>query len=516
MVILTATGEELEVSPRLQEILAYTDEGNLYVAQSSLNSPQVLSFIGRLKVQGRECNVMPTTINHIREMYVGSKSVGFGLVGDDETTKVIKEIKSLIAYARQMNASDIHIRIYENNTEFWIRMRGSLRQMRELERTGDYGRLMAATIYNAMSDVSDAMYTPTERQDARISSRKYLPEDVFAIRVATSPMVDGEYIVMRLLYQDTEDTLSVETLGYHPVHVRDLKLMMATTSGIAIIAGPTGSGKSTTLQKVIQIILHDTNHEINVITVEDPPEYPIRGAIQTPVTGRGDDRDRLYAESMRQNMRLDPDVIMVGEVRDAQTSITAIRMAMTGHQVWTTVHANTASLIMERFSDLLASEFPQGVDPMSLIADPGIIMGLVFQRLVKVNCPDCSIDIETLEKRNPDLEDIKRIRGMISNAHIKGMRFLNGRDRCNRCNGTGIVGRTVVAETIYPDHEFHELMRKRDRKGAVDHWLANLSGVPVQTHAMSKVLAGTLDWREAQRQIGLFKQEDYDRCLRLS
>jgi type II secretory ATPase GspE/PulE/Tfp pilus assembly ATPase PilB-like protein len=503
MAVLTANGEEFAVSPKLQEILAYTDDGSLYVAQAHVNSPTTLSFISRLKILGREFKLVPTTISHIRELYIGAKGVGVGIIGDDETSKIIKEVRNLIAMARHMNVSDIHIRVYENNTEIWMRMRGSLRCMRELERTGDYGRLMTATIYNAMADVSDAMYTPTERQDARISQRKHLPDDVYAIRIATSPMVGGEYMVMRLLYQATSDDPTVETLGYHPVHVRDLKMMIATTSGIAIIAGPTGSGKSTTLQKVIQIILKETNSEVNVITVEDPPEYPISGSIHTPVTGRGEDRNRLFAESMRQNMRLDPDVI--------------IRMAMTGHQVWTTVHANTASLIMERFSDLLAAEFPQGVDPMSLIADPGIVMGLVFQRLVKVSCPECVIDFKEFIKRNEGHDEIRRIQSIIRDGeNQKRIRFLNGVDHCKRCNSTGIVGRTVVAETIYPDHDFHELMRRRDRKGAVDHWLANLSGVPVQTHAMSKVLAGTLDWREAQRQIGLFKNEDYDRCLRLA
>jgi len=179
--------------------------------------------------------------------------------------------------------------------------------------------------------------------------------------------------------------------------------------------------------------------------VEDPPEYPIPGAIQTPVANvsTAEERSAAFQAAIKAAMRLDPDVIMIGEIRDTPSASLALQAAMTGHQVWTTLHANNSIAIVDRLIDL-------GV-PAEILCDPAIVSGLVSQRLVKTLCPHCKVSLKNAIGSLSIREEYERIAKYIDleSVYIKG-------EGCDKCSGSGLLGRTVVSEVILPDNKIME------------------------------------------------------------
>lgn len=221
-------------------------------------------------------------------------------------------------------------------------------------------------------------------------------------------------------------------------------------------------------------------------------EYPIEGAVQTSVTNAPteDERSRLFAASISNAMRLDPDTIMIGEVRDRASAQNALRAAMTGHQVWTTVHANSAIAIVDRLVDL-------GL-PLSMVADHTTITGLISQRLVKLLCSHCKEPLaQHLDKLPAGV--VSRIRvalkGDIGNVCVAGQ-------GCQHCNHVGTVGRTVVAEVIIPDDEFFRFVRMGEKTKAVEYWIQNMQGKTILDHTIEKIAAGMVDPRMAEQVVG--------------
>jgi type II secretory ATPase GspE/PulE/Tfp pilus assembly ATPase PilB-like protein len=228
-----------------------------------------------------------------------------------------------------------------------------------------------------------------------------------------------------------------------------------------------------------------------VITVEDPIEYPIPGAVQTPVTNAPteDERSRLFSAAIANAMRLDPDTIMIGEVRDRASAQNALRAAMTGHQVWTTVHANGAIAIVDRLVDL-------GL-PLEMVADHTVTTGLISQRLVKLLCPGCRKPLAGHERELPAdlLHRLQRVLGHLAGVYLDG-------PGCDQCRGLGTIGRSVVAEIVLPDAQFFELIRKGQKVAAMEYWQRELQGRTMLEHAIEKVAAGLVDPRTAERTVG--------------
>jgi type II secretory ATPase GspE/PulE/Tfp pilus assembly ATPase PilB-like protein len=192
-------------------------------------------------------------------------------------------------------------------------------------------------------------------------------------------------------------------------------------------------------------------------------------------------------------MRLDPDVIMLGEVRDGASARLAVQAAMTGHQVWTTVHANSAISIIDRLIDL-------GIQ-IELMTDPTIISGLVCQRLVQVLCEHCKIPIiDAAHRYSP--RDMERMMGAITldGTYVKG-------DGCEKCRNSGIAGRTVVSETIVPNQKFMSYIRRGDRVGAIGYWKTQMGGKDMLSDAIAKVATGTVDPFSAEDVVGPLNAE---------
>ncbi len=482
--ILTAHGGEFSIGDELREILCYMDDGRLLISKSHAFNPHVRGFIGRLERMGRPCEKLHVDMSVITRAYAGEASGN----QDRSASDMQRAAKELFNKGVDLRASDIHVRISKRNkTRIFFRVHNDLEFVEE--HPYDYGDQLCSTIYQAMADVSDSTFEPLSRQDARIGDQAKLPSKLDGIRIATSPQVDGYIMVMRLLYNDATDKIDLQSLGFNTPQCDAITFMKKRPTGVNIIGGPTGSGKSTTLQRILTSSIKETEGRKHVITVEDPPEYPINGAVQTPVTNADseEERSRAFQQAIKASMRLDPDIIMIGEIRDTPSARLSIQAAMTGHQVWSTVHANSAFSIIDRLIDL-------GVSP-ELISDPSIITGLVCQRLLKVLCKCKKPLTEVLDRYEEN--DLRRIMSMVRLDKV----FVQG-NGCECCRNSGIIGRTVVAEVVVTDQRLMTFIKKQDRVGAIEYWKKDQMGISMLDHAIEKINMGLVDPFQAEDVIG--------------
>ncbi|HYD61626.1 MAG TPA: ATPase, T2SS/T4P/T4SS family [Noviherbaspirillum sp.] len=486
--VLSRSGT-FECSDEERKLLCLLSDGRLLVVHGQDFNPHVLSYRARLEKMQRPFRVVHVDAGTIGHAYY---QAGMPERVDRRQEHSMMQVaaKELLGKACRARASDIHIRVRKECTEIYFRIHNDL--VRAGGQTREYGDRLLATMYGAMASVSDSSYKPTERQDAAISDRDKLPSTLYGVRIATAPTSDGNVMVLRLLYNDAGDNIDLRPLGFTDAQAAMLQRLKEQPIGMNIISGPTGSGKSTTLQRILSGEILEADGKLHVLTVEDPVEYPIDGAVQTAITNAAneDERSRLFSAAIANAMRLDPDTIMIGEVRDRASAQNALRASMTGHQVWTTVHANSALAIVDRLTDLGMS--------INLVADHSVVTGLISQRLVKVLCPHCKKRLVHHQDALPDAL-LKRVRLAVAadftNVCIVG-------PGCDDCRHQGTIGRTVVAEVILPDAQLFEYVRAGDKRRATEYWLQEMGGTSIIEHAVEKVAAGLIDPRMAEKVVG--------------
>ena len=326
--------------------------------------------------------------------------------------------------------------------------------------------------------------------------------------LVTMGMLEAETLAEAVKIQvalSEKSQVNLRALGFSDEQIALIHDMADVPNGMVIIVGPTGAGKSTTLKAAMEWI-HETYPHSNLLTVEDPPEYPITGAsAQIPVKAQGVDsetgagRGELYASIIADTLRLDPDILMVGEIRDGHSAQAGLRAAETGHRLWTSLHANDAWEALNRLMDLLREAGM--MDPMSVLANTQNLAGTMAQRLIPMLCPHCKVPL----KSHPERLSAKIARELMDAIpDIDPTRiFLRG-DGCIKCvpnaegdaekqkadKRRGILGRTVVAEIVVPDQALLDIVRKEGVPAARYFWLKHRDGRVLMDHALEKIQAG--------------------------
>lgn len=489
---LTAEGGLFDRGENFRAILALFPDGRLMVSKSHLSNPQVISFIEEIKLDGfDELKIDPVDIGVIATAYENRKS-GMRQVGQRDSARMRREVIELVGSLSKRRTSDIHIIVGETSCSVRARIDGSMTHVADWP--AEYGHSFCAAAF-AMADASDVNYQPYEYQGARCSNRKdlRLPDGVISLRMQFNPTVyGGRAMIIRILYDSDDNTRGdIGDLGFAPEQVEDFEFLRAKPFGINIVAGPTGHGKSTTLQRNILAILREYKNNIAIFTVEDPPEYPIPGAVQMPVVNASSSEERAeaFTKAIAAALRSNPDRIMIGEVRDASSAKLAFEAAMTGHQVWTTLHSNDAITIPFRLRDLHVEEYK--------LIDPTLLTGLISQRLVRKLCTHCRRPIINTSDLNSSV--LSRLEE--AEVSINSVRIQNAKG-CEKCSYTGYSGRTVTAEIIMPDVGFMELVKKDNKPAAYDYWLSELGGRTMTEYGLDLVQLGVVSPLDAERVLG--------------
>ncbi len=346
--------------------------------------------------------------------------------GDEYTQPVVRLVGALLMDAVKRGASDIHFEPEFAFLRIRYRIDGVLQQVRSLHKSYWAGVAVRLKVISGM-DIAETRAPQDGRLNMNLCGR---PID---FRVSAHPTIHGENIVLRVLDRE-RSIIPLERMGLRTSTLEQLQLMMTRPEGILIVTGPTGSGKTTTLYSLLS---HQNTEAVNIMTLEDPVEYPVTQMRQTSVA----EVNKVdFANGIRSIMRQDPDIILVGEVRDSDTATMAFRAAMTGHQVFTTLHTNSALGAFPRLLDI-------GISP-DIMA--GNIIGVVAQRLVRVLCPHCK------ESAKPN-DDERKILGVKVNEAI----IIFKHKGCKRCNQTGYRGRMAIMELLRIDSDMDSLIARR-------------------------------------------------------
>lgn len=379
--------------------------------------------------------------------------LGENIDDDNSDAPTIQLTNSILMEAITSNASDIHVEPYESYMVIRYRIDGVLEEAMRLP-VKIYNALIARFKLISGMDIAERRVPQEGRLEVRIRD---IPVD---IRFSTIPNVFGEKLVMRILQKEFLNT-GIDNIGFNNEEYDKIMKMLARPNGIILVTGPTGSGKSTTLYSFLNYI---KSPQKSIVTVEDPVEYTIDGFNQTQVNLR---QGLTFPKCLRAILRQDPDIIMIGEIRDEETAEIAVRASITGHLVLSTLHTNTAVSSISRMINM-------GIEPY-LIADS--LRGVIAQRLMRQLCPECkeknlstSVEMELLKLNSP-----KHI------YHAKG---------CKACNNTGYKGRFAVFEVLYITSDIKQVIQNFDNVSAIEQNVLKKEYSKLYDSGISAVLNG--------------------------
>ncbi|MBA3661308.1 MAG: Flp pilus assembly complex ATPase component TadA [Gammaproteobacteria bacterium] len=389
-----------------------------------------------------------------------------------------RHLRDLVYEAVIQHVSDIHIQVRQTYTKIRMRQHGELRIYAEWSEK--LGREIASVAFNKETDHATSHFNPLVPQDASMPL-KINGQDI-RLRLASVPAHGGFDMVMRILATGEERGKSLEELGYTQDQINIIKMAMKLPFGAIIVAGPTGSGKTTTLATCMEMV--DPSQKL--YSIEDPVEKVVEPATQVPVNTEKEDRS--FASMGRAALRMDPDVIILGEMRDEDTAHVMVRASITGHLVLTTVHTNRATAIVTRLVDM-------GISPV-LLSDSSVLRCLMCQRLVAKVCQGCAIPLRSSPKHQPYLANWEAVLGaeILDRAKARG----NG---CAACNRSGVGGRLVVAEVIWVDEEGRQFIQKCDTLNWEKYLKAN-GWMDFRDRAIDLIQQGLCDPFDAEKVVG--------------
>jgi type II secretory ATPase GspE/PulE/Tfp pilus assembly ATPase PilB-like protein len=405
----------------------------------------------------------------LREIETGEidyKSLQGG--AEEYTQPVVRLVGALLMDAVKRGASDIHFEPEYAFLRIRYRIDGVLQQIRSLHKSYWPGIAVRLKVISGM-DIAETRSPQDGRLQITLIGR---PID---FRVASHPTIHGENIVLRVLDRE-KSIIPLDRMGLRDETLEELKLMMNRPEGILVVTGPTGSGKTTTLYSLLSFV---NTEAVNIMTLEDPVEYPVTMMRQTSVN----EVNKVdFANGIRSIMRQDPDVILVGEVRDNDTAEMAFRAAMTGHQVFTTLHTNSALGTFPRLLDI-------GIAPEIM---SGNIIGVIAQRLVRVLCVHCK------EPHQPTEEE-KRLLGLKPGSTQEIFR----QKGCKRCSYNGYRGRMAIMELLRIDSELDSMIARRAHLDELRAVARERGFVTLAEDGIRRVLEGITSLAEVSRVVDL-------------
>jgi type IV pilus assembly protein PilB len=390
----------------------------------------------------------------------------------EDQSPAVKLLDSILLSAMQRRASDIHIEASDRATKVKLRVDGILVPAMEPLDIRLHAPLVSRLKVMSELDIAERRVP----QDG--SFRMRLDRKTVDFRVSILPSVFGESVVIRILDREAITTgvsaLRLERLGFNPEDLKRFRRAIVRPYGMVLVTGPTGSGKTTTLYAAISEM---NTAEDKLITIEDPVEYQFAGVVQIPVNEK---KGLTFARGLRSILRHDPDKIMVGEIRDAETAQIAIQSALTGHLVLTTVHANNVFDVIGRFSSM-------GIDAYNFLAALNCVLA---QRLVRILCPSCRVQVVAeqalLEESGLDYEQ------------YKDTPFYQGKG-CSNCMGTGYRGRKCITEFLDLTDEIKEMILAERPLSEIRYRAVTDGMITLRQSAIKKVLQGETSLREINR-----------------
>lgn len=508
--IITAPGGRHEIGENLRMLLIASSEGQIYYSRSHQNNPQVLSEIKKIEaISGGARIKQAIDMMSLSEMYHRASMRGSGRSAStrNDQSKMQRELIGIVANAAKENASDIHIVVNSDRAVIRYRVDGVMTYIREMQPQYAFELLSAAF---AMADASDPAYQQRQYQGARISSiTTELPTGVQSLRLQFNPLAnEGRYLIMRILYSGTGKAIDLNDLGYSQEQVRQISTMSARPVGINVISGPTGSGKSTTLKAILEGVIRKRGGEVNTITIEDPPEYVIAAAQQMPVVNAKtqEERAEAFTQAISAGLRSDPDIMMIGEIRDRASADLAVEGALSGHPIYASLHANTAMDILSRLRDIGIEDFK--------VFDSTVFSGLIGQRLIRQICSNCRRPFDhAVDAGEVDpllAERIEHMKKVTPVSVVDSHQLYVAGPGCEHCKG-GYKGRAVIAEIILPDDQFMELMRNGRKSEARTYWFEKMDGIDLLGSSWLRALEGRLSPVDLENQVALLAPMDAHR-----
>lgn len=450
----------------------------------------------------RKAVIEPNILNQLYDKRTNSDNQSAN--ADDST--VVLYFEKILKDALIEKVSDIHFEVRPNGAVIRMRKNGDMMEY-EPDKRLSYKEAndICSVIYNVLASTKAVSFDPRDCQQAAVNyfikGQGALKEQDLKLRYQSVPAYpDGYDVVLRVLpVGNSEEFTPLQVLGYTEQQVSELIDISARPVGSLIIAGVTGSGKSTTMKNLLMYINANAGFRLKIYSIEDPPEYNIPRITQIPVViGKDFDPTKMspFEKPIKACMRGDPDIIMIGEVRDKITGDLTKKAIQSGHQVLTTVHATSGIGIIDRFQDFGLSR--------SVLGSPDFLTGLIYQKLMPIVCPKCSINFhEHVNSENATKKDIdmyKRLVNVMPNLSKFpiNMRSKNG---CSHCKGSGIVGRTVCAEVIKVDIEMMKFIEQGKTLDLVLYWRSlsdkkpeteNMKGKTCMEHAFQKLLTGKI------------------------
>ena len=497
-------------------LFAINEDGSLSLAMEDPDDVQALNFIQ--KEIGYNTKVFLATKSNILdclENYRGDMndeldeviSVQKDASAEDqnvsqddfaENSPIAQTVNLLLEYAIKSNASDIHIEPREDYVQIRYRIDGVLKEVNKLPRNV-HGALVSRIKILSNLKIDERRVPQDGRFKIKVSGKQY------ALRVSTLPIADGEKVVMRIL-DESNQAISLDKLGYWGLSLATVKDAMAQPNGMILVTGPTGSGKSTSLFSILSEL---NTPDVNISTIEDPVEYKIPGVNQTQTNAKA---GMTFASGLRALLRQDPNIIMVGEIRDGETANLGVQAALTGHLVFSTLHTNNAATCLPRLLDM-------GIEPFLIASTVKAVIG---QRLVRRLCMNCRQEyVPNAEELSYIVQMFSLKQGSIQRLHeLEGQAFADkiGGDTpmgstdvtiqrlwrpnpegCDECNHVGFKGRVGIYEVLGISVPIQKMITANATSNDIQEQAISEGMVTMQTDGLIKSLRGVTTIEEVLR-----------------